>query len=623
MSTLRLMLSGIACIFSLLIFAQNDRVTLYHARFENNTDGIWLFSTASSSLHFCASADTDLPLVPSFSPQEGQYAFLIRGDKDKAYQSFQSNMIDLSSYDQVSLELRIGGYGVGSEGLEATDKLQINIGKYEDGEPVVRDILTIAGYAGSLWSLQEGDTLRLDCNKLLKDPVTIKRGQTGKWYGPIIIENVPARAPFFFKLYTTINHENEYFVLDDWRITAQHDATWSVISAADLSLDNPIHTPFLALKGSWSNADLQQLKELLSQGQPLQQADLRLATFVDDAVLPQLFDQSRQLEVIYVDQLPALMSTPFEVGNTNCLVYAVDDFPFTAPNHIASFRVDELILNHGMPYHVPLQFKAQEAAYLRYFDTDKHSGFGQDVAGWESVVFPFIPQHVLALDKGNVELKPFPTEGKPDYELYRPFWLRELYNGRQFVNTDEYSYYKPYIICMPNNERYDESFNIYGQISFQAEQTTIFPCAYLTDLQSSPMKLQASFREIMKSDQLYVLDQPGAAFEAGLDNVNPFTAYLAFTDATASVPRRIPLEETGGVITDMLAIPDLVTSTLYLQTTPLGLLLRAQEDTPITVYSSNGCLLHAFHLGANQEQFCRLLPGVYIVNNQKICIIGS
>ena len=621
MLSIRMIFFCIACICSMHLLPNDDRVSLYHARFENNTDGLWIANHANASSRSFLSAESGIFLSPSFYPQEGQYAFCIQGDKNKKIHSFQSNMIDLSHYGEISLELRVGGYGVEGEGLEVTDNLVIYVGKYVDGEIDQRKVLTITGYAGSRWSLQEGDTLRFDCADLVRNPITIKRGKSGKAYGPIIIEDIPARAPFFFKIYTELDHPNEYFVLDDWRITAKHDDAWSVIKATDLQQPNPINHPFLALAGSWSNDDLYKLQTILNESDPLQQVDLRLASFVDDNLLPHLFSQSDKLELIYVDQLPTAMSTPFDVGNPNCLIYAVDSLPFVALNHIANFRVDRLSLTHGMPYHVPLQFKTQHAQYLRNFDAQKQSGFGQYVAGWESIVFPFIPQQVFALDKNNVELKPFPLEGKPNYDLYRPFWLRELYAGREFVDADEYSYYKPYIICMPNNERYDDSFNIYGQVSFQSQQTMIFPCAYLTHLNSSPMKMHASFREIIKDDHLFVLDELGAAFEAGLQNVTPFTAYLTFADQTANVPRRIPLDETGGVVTDMLTIPELVTSTFYLQTTSRGLVIRAQQDTSVKIHSINGCLLHAIQLYAGQEHFCPLLPGVYIVNNQKICIL--
>ena len=104
-------------------------------------------------------------------------------------------------------------------------------------------------------------------------------------------------------------------------------------------------------------------------------------------------------------------------------------------------------------YEIPKAFKAKKATYNRRFT--QTSGVGE-AAGWETIVLPFDADKFIytgySYDSGeNIPLAPFGSEAL-QIEGTRPFWLYEMTTeGPKAAMTIEA--HKPYLICMPNNNK--------------------------------------------------------------------------------------------------------------------------------------------------------------------------
>lgn len=134
-------------------------------------------------------------------------------------------------------------------------------------------------------------------------------------------------------------------------------------------------------------------------------------------------------------------------------------------------------------FHCPKSFLAEKIVYTRDFS---NTAFGyhntQTIPGkasrWQSIVLPFSPTSIVAKKEIGDEYGGTGYERQPlapfdaEFEGSRPFWLREL-TATGFADATRIEANKPYIIAMPYNQNYPETYNINCPVEFSAENVTI------------------------------------------------------------------------------------------------------------------------------------------------------
>lgn len=187
-------------------------------------------------------------------------------------------------------------------------------------------------------------------------------------------------------------------------------------------------------------------------------------------------------------------------------------------------------------FYCPQKFTAKKISYTRQFDEYKRTNIG-GASGWQTIVLPFQPTSITHPDKGT--LAPFGS----DIEGAKPFWLRKL-TTEGFADVTVMEANKPYIIAMPNNpEIYLSEYNIYGTITFSAENVEISQTPDELPADAGPAySLQPTYKLTEKGGLVYTLNYNyyiseydyGSVFARSSDDVYPFEAYvIPNNDATA------------------------------------------------------------------------------------------
>lgn len=220
-----------------------------------------------------------------------------------------------------------------------------------------------------------------------------------------------------------------------------------------------------------------------------------------------------------------------------------------------SLLADNIILveaENGNDFYCPLAFIAKRISYEHNYSMI--SGY-KTCQGWESLVLPFDVSMMIS-NKGT-ELVPY-TLWEFGSNL-RPYWIYELTTqGWQAANGIKANV--PYIISMPNNEAYDSSYNITGNIEFVGNNVQIMVSENVTIGQHGNKRLVANYRNQDANNGIYALNVnnqwnnntdssvEGSAFIRGLRQVRPFEAYLTLEGSNAGI-RSIPVfdNETTGV----------------------------------------------------------------------------
>lgn len=150
--------------------------------------------------------------------------------------------------------------------------------------------------------------------------------------------------------------------------------------------------------------------------------------------------------------------------NPYCLLYLKYANTPVNDTNIKNIIVDgvasEIVLSSEMGnFNVPQEFVANRLIYTRDFTYPTVPG---QASGWRSISLPFTVQSIAG--PNGETLAPF----NADVTGAKPFWLRRL-TANGFENVTEIEAGVPYIIAMPNNEAYDDEYNISGTVTFTAE----------------------------------------------------------------------------------------------------------------------------------------------------------
>ena len=249
--------------------------------------------------------------------------------------------------------------------------------------------------------------------------------------------------------------------------------------------------------------------------------------------------------------VPTLFSGTSNSQNRNCLLYISDPNTLVEDGYIKNIIVngvaDEIVLSsvHG-DFFVPQEFKTTRITYTRDFTFPTYPG---EASGWRSICLPFTVENIIGPEEQA--LAPFganeedaPSIGDDDEGVpfstrtadAKPFWLRRLTpNG--FENVTRIEANVPYIIAMPNNEAYDDEYNIRGTVTFRTENAagiTIPATGEMTQDVGPTFTLNCNFSYHPASATIYVLnervidDHPaGSVFVRNERDVMPFEGYVS------------------------------------------------------------------------------------------------
>lgn len=258
---------------------------------------------------------------------------------------------------------------------------------------------------------------------------------------------------------------------------------------------------------------------------------------------PNVFSGCSQLTSIFWDAHINTSNALFSGDPINCLIYISD--PNVAvgnsretPNIIINGVADEIILYDASTsdFNVPKEFRTLKISYSKNFSYPTYPG---QAAGWYSIYLPFTPTSITHED-GRV-LAPFNAE----VEGAKPFWLRRLTtNG--FENMTEIEANVPYIIAMPNNEVYNDEYNISGRVTFSAEDPygiTIPATGDMTVDNGPKFAFHGTFVNIPASSTIYALKDnthggyyAGSAFVRNERITRPFEGYVTNLSIASNAP---------------------------------------------------------------------------------------
>lgn len=376
------------------------------------------------------------------------------------------------------------------------------------------------------------------------------------------------------------------------------------------------------IEGPLNQADLAFIKNSMTA---LQHLDMSKTT-IEDGVLPDnafsglpivsftspenitqvgngIFTDCPELAAVRWNTTTKLPDNSFDANhNPNLLLFV--RFEIASPSHTAvanqiingTAQSIVLVDDYASNFYCPEQFYAKSIKYTHKFTMTSGNG-----GGWESFALPFTPTRFIHESKG--ELLPFMSyEQQENKEAYRPFWLRSL-NELGFEDATTMEANKPYIICMPNNERYATRFRLAGNVTFSATDTYV-PVTNPESAEKGNVMFVPNFMHRDKEAgilaiNLETVDEflPGSAFLENVRGLRPFEAYA----------RSI------GVSRQAIRIDDADLATAIQDTQ----LIDVSGNAIIKVYNLSGNLVIT---GKRSEVMPKLADGVYIIDGKKIAV---
>ena len=292
-----------------------------------------------------------------------------------------------------------------------------------------------------------------------------------------------------------------------------------------------------------------------------------------------------------------------KVNNPNFLLYVSDEkyASHTVKNVVVNGVAENIELTdaaNGNDFYCPKAFKAKSIIYSHNFQME--TGLG-DSRGWETIVLPFDVQKYTHATKG--ELESFTTWANGSNK--KPFWLFEL-TASGYKDAAGIKANTPYIISLPNNQQYEQQYQIPGVVTFSASDVEVQESDNLKPVSYQGRSFVPNYTNQNNADFLalnvsnnYVTNPSkeiaGSKFIRGLRAVHPFEAYITTTDNTRSID-----------------VIDGMTTAIR------GIQMVKDESSTIKVYDTRGVLLK---FASNMDDVRNgLKSGVYIVNGKKIII---
>lgn len=288
-------------------------------------------------------------------------------------------------------------------------------------------------------------------------------------------------------------------------------------------------------------------------------------------------------------------------------------------------HADHIVLTPGFPFnpHMPVDVDFIE------FTKEFNQSTEKDVCrGWETIVLPFTPEAIRHSEKG--EIIPY-TEWERRYESGefgdegpKPFWL---YNSTSddWAPSSTLEAGTPYIISMPNNPDYIESYNLAGKITFSAADVRIGDEGTFPARTSwiDGMYFSGTYMPVEEENHLSLNNEwqdaadgvlPGSMFTQDAETT-PFEAYITGNGAARNIP--VFTKSTG------VYIPTIQRGErIKVEIVGKGMIrVTSAADTTADIYTTTGLRLRSISLRAGTPVVVDdLAPGIYIVAGHKISL---
>ncbi len=268
-----------------------------------------------------------------------------------------------------------------------------------------------------------------------------------------------------------------------------------------------------------------------------------------------------------------------------------------APSSVKNVVVDGSaqsvsLSDDGGQFYCPQAFTARSISYTHNYSMET----GGNGKGWETIALPFDVQKISHSSRG--EIVPFPAYSSSSNQ--KPFWLAN-FSGSGFRRTAAVLANEPYIIAMPNSTKYQNEYNLAGDVMFSAENVqvpktptfsgTFMPAFSTVKKASSVLALNVNNRYVKYSGSY----EAGSCFISGLRDVRPFEAYL-----TGNFTRGIIEINYDESTTDMLDV-----------------LLSTDDDQKVTIHTLSGLQVVRTTQRDFDAVWQQLPKGFYIVNGKK------
>ncbi len=292
--------------------------------------------------------------------------------------------------------------------------------------------------------------------------------------------------------------------------------------------------------------------------------------------------------------------------NPNMLVYVQSESyaPTNVQNIVANGRAKKIVLTDaasGNDFNCPVAFTAEEISYTHRYGMT--TGIGE-CRGWETIALPFDVKQFTHESKGKL----IPFKVYSSTSAGKPFWLYEL-TATGFVEAEGIEANKPYIISMPNNSYYVDTYNLAGKVTFSAENVSVLATADIRKSTYGEKTFVPAFTAMAASINVYALNAnndyctntdyraEGSTFIRESRSVHPFEAYMTTSSANAK--------------REMCIFDDLPTAIREIPT---------QGEKGVRIYSMSGELIMFDQNISIEEALKHLKRGVYFVNGKKIVV---
>lgn len=309
----------------------------------------------------------------------------------------------------------------------------------------------------------------------------------------------------------------------------------------------------------------------------------------------------------------------------NCLMYvtAKTEVPTKWYNIIRDGVADSIDIADKYTYNCETAFKAKKIVFRKTFSLQTGRG---ESKGWESIALPF---DVTSVMFGSRKLAPFGA----DMTNATPFWLRELNPDKGFSSATGIVAHKPYIIAVPNNNTYDEDYNVSGEVQFIAASTAG------VDIPATPTTLEKSegpsfdlvptFTTVPQDIEVYALNSDwqytnetlGSMFERDSRSIRPFEAYVVnkLEFSGASAPRMYSIGGNG----DITGLGDMIqkdAESLKVYSKHGIIYIHTDKDRTINIYNTTGILIRTVDAIEGENQVNGLVEGVYFLEGKKVLV---
>ena len=268
--------------------------------------------------------------------------------------------------------------------------------------------------------------------------------------------------------------------------------------------------------------------------------------------------------------------------------------PSSIKNVIANGTAQTIALSDdGGPFYCPQTFTARSISYVHNYSMETGGG-GK---GWETIALPFDVQRIVHSTRG--EIVPFAAYSSASNQ--KPFWLGNM-SASGFKRASSIQAYEPYIIAMPNNSKYNNDYNLAGDVTFSADNVQVAKTPTFSGL------FLPAFGTVPQSSTVYALNvnnrhvkysgnyDAGSRFIANLRDIRPFEAYMTGSSSTRGI---IEISFDDGT-TDMLDI-----------------LLPTNESQKVSIHTLSGQQIIRTTQCDFDAVWQQLPKGVYIINGKK------